>query len=230
ARVHLTPSRPYCNILVADSKMDKNQKQKQQRKIKHTSVLESLKDVGGSTVKSLKKDLIQETPQEFLNQLFGKRPEKKYSGDLIPGESLEIKEVFSGKHEEVLKLKKQLSLEKRLREEEKIRVEKRGNELKIQLQTITEEIAVLAENTQNLAEEVQVATMQAPIEPGVYHLIFFEKLLDFIKSFRKKVEEAKVWLHASNKRAQKKNYWARYKKYGSKFLLAPDHYLSRSAG
>jgi hypothetical protein len=72
--------------------------------------------------------------------------------------------------------------------------------------------------------------MQAPIEPGVYHLIFFEKLLEFIKSFRKNIGQAKVWLQSSNKRAQKKNYWASYKKHGGKFLLAADHYVSRSAG
>ena len=72
--------------------------------------------------------------------------------------------------------------------------------------------------------------MQAPVEPGVYHVIFFEKLLEFVKSFRKKIEDAAVWLHATNSRAEKKNYWSRYKKHGGKFLLAADHYLTSSAG
>jgi hypothetical protein len=129
-----------------------------------------------------------------------------------------------------MKLEKQLVLERKLREEEKVRSERKGNELKLQLQAIIEEVAALAQNTQELAEEVQIATMQAPIEPGVYHLIFFEKLLEFIKSFRKNIGQAKVWLQSSNKRAQKKNYWASYKKHGGKFLLAADHYVSRSAG
>ena len=86
------------------------------------------------------------------------------------------------------------------------------------------------ENTQELAEEVQIATMQAPVEPGIYHLVFFERLLEFIKSFRQNIGQAKNWLQSSNKRAQKKNYWANYKKHGGKFLLAADHYVSRSAG
>jgi len=54
--------------------------------------------------------------------------------------------------------------------------------------------------------------------------------LEFMKSFRKKIEDAQIWLHASNKRAEKKNFWSTYKKHGSKFLLSPDHYLQRSAG
>ena len=115
-------------------------------------------------------------------------------------------------------------------EEEKRRIEEKSNELKLQLNAIMQEMAVLSQSTQELAKETQIAAMQAPVEPGVYHLIFFEKLLEFIRSFRKKTEEAKIWLQASNNRAQKKNFWARYKKHGGKFLLSPDHYLTRSSG
>jgi hypothetical protein len=210
--------------------MDNKQSQKPQKTIKRSSVLENLKDVGGNTGKTLKKDLVQGVSEEFINQLLGRKPEKKYSGDITPGESLEFEDVFSGRREQTMKLEKQLALERKLREEEKVRSERKGNELRMQLQAIIKEVAALAQNTQELAEEVQIATMQAPIEPGVYHIIFFEKLLEFIKSFRKNIGQAKVWLQSSNKRAQKKNYWASYKKHGGKFLLAADHYVSRSAG
>lgn len=211
--------------------MDNNQKNQKQKQSKRISILETLKeDVAGSAAKSLKKDLLRDTSEEFINQLLGRRIEKKYSGDIEPGQTVELEDVFSGREEEAKKLKKQLELEKWLREEEKIRTEKKANELRIQLQALMQEVAFLAETTQGLAEETKKAAVQAPVEPGVYHLIFFEKLLEFIKSFRKKIEEAKVWLVAANKRAQKKNYWARYKKHGSKFLLAADHYLTRSAG
>jgi hypothetical protein len=109
-------------------------------------------------------------------------------------------------------------------------IERRSNELRLQLKAIMQEVVILAGNTQDLGKEVQLAAMQAPIEPGVYHIIFFEKLLEFIKSFRKKIEEASVWLHISNKRAQKKNFWGRYKQHGAKYLLSGEHYASRSAG
>ena len=114
--------------------------------------------------------------------------------------------------------------------EEKRRVEEKGNELRLKLHALMQEIYNLAKTTQGLGEQVEVAAMQAPANPGVYHVIFFEKLLEFIKSFRKKIEDAGIWLQAANKRSEKKNYWAMYKKKGSSFLLAPDHYLQRSAG
>ena len=210
--------------------MDKITKQKGQKVLRQQNVLESLKDIGAGTTKSIKKDLLGESSQDFIRELLGARVEKKYSGELVPGEDLEIGEVFSGKKAENEKLRGQIALERKFLEEEKRRVEEKGNELKLQLHALMQEVYELAKTTQGLGEQVEVATMQAPANPGVYHLIFFEKLLEFVKSFRKKIENASIWLHSSNKRAEKKNYWAMYKKKGSSFLLAPDHYLQRSAG
>ena len=193
-------------------------KTKAQKVLRQQNVLESLKDIG------------VESSQDFIQELLGTRIEKKYSGELSPGEALEVSEVFSGKRAENEKLRGQIAFERRLAEEEKRRVEEKGNDLKLQLHALMQEVYELAKTTQGLGEQVEVATMQAPANPGVYHVIFFEKLLEFVKSFRKKIENAGIWLHSSNKRAEKKNYWAMYKKKGSSFLLAPDHYLQRSAG
>jgi hypothetical protein len=72
--------------------------------------------------------------------------------------------------------------------------------------------------------------VEVPNNPGIYHVIFFEKILEFLKSFRQKIDQASVWLGSANKRAEKKNYWSMFKKKGSSFLLSPDHYSQRSAG
>lgn len=204
-----------------DTKSKKNTKN-----VRHQNVLESLKDIGDDTAGTLKKEVLR--GQDLLDQILGNA--RSYSGEISAGESVEMSEVFTGQREENEKLKKQLSNERKIQEEEKILTEKKSNELRVQLHAIMKEVQTLADTTQELADEVQVATMQAPVEPGVYHIIFFEKLLEFIKSFRAKVEDASVWLHATNKRAEKKNYWSKYKKHGSSFLLSADHYLSRSAG
>lgn len=210
--------------------MNKNQKQKSKKTTAQTNTLESLKDIGTSATKSLKEDLIEKVPRDFMEQIFGPRI-RNYSGEISPGESIEIEEVFTGQYEEKKNLEKKLALERRLRQEEKVLIERKTNELRIQINVLQEEVLTLAQKTQELGEETQIAAMQVPVEPGVYHVIFFEKLIEFIKSFTKKIEEASVWLHATNKRAQKKNVWgARYKKYGAKYLLSGEHYLSRSAG
>lgn len=210
--------------------MDKAQKSKNQKQIRRQNVLESLKDIGGGTVKTLKTDILKGVSHDALEQMFGAAKPKKFQAEITPGESLEFDEVYSGKYEENKKLKEQIKLERVLREEEKILFEKRGNELKLELHAIMQETISLAQSTQGLSREMEIAAIQAPVNPGIYHLVFFERLLEFLVSFRKKIEQGTLWLHAANRRAEKKGYWATYKKQGSKFLLAPDHYLQRSAG
>jgi hypothetical protein len=216
--------------IMKSSTDNKNPKTKKQTVKHQPNPLETLRDIGNSTAQQMRQEAAK-IPTDFMEQL-GVRPfGKSYSGELEPGESLEINEVFSGKHEQLKQLRHQTALERKLLEEERVQVEKKSNELKMQLSVLREEIIVLAKNTENLAEETQIAAMQAPVEPGVYHVIFFEKLREFISSFRKKIEEASVWLHTANKRASKKNAWgANYKKHGAKYLLSGEHYISRSAG
>lgn len=199
--------------------MDKTQKAKVQKNIRRSNILESLRDIGTNSAGSL------------LEQITGFYPEpQKYSGEITPGQSLKFNELFSGQHKENLKLQKQLTLERKLAEEERIQSQRKSNELRVQLQALIQQVVGLAKATSNLGQEIESAAMQAPAQPGIYHLVFFEKLLEMIISFRKKIEDASVWLSASNKRTEKKNYWAMYKKKGASFLLAPDHYLQRSAG
>lgn len=207
-----------------------DQKKKQLQAASKQSVLESLKDLGGSTASDLS-DLFKGTSEDFLSELIGlPRTKKKVSGELARGESLEVSEAMSGKAEENKKLKAQISLERNLSSDEKRLSNEKIGQLRVQLQALMTEVQKLAQTTQGLARETEIAIVQAPANPGVYHIIFFEKLIAFMQSFRKKIEQSSVWLQASNGRKEKKNYWSMYKKKGSSFLLSPDHYLQRSAG
>lgn len=208
---------------MADSKKKSQLRTKQ-------NVLESLKDLGGSIGDSIKTDLFEKTSEDFLRELIGAAPKIKRGGEIRAGESVEMSDVISGKEEENKKLRAQISLERNLSAGEKALSEKRTNELRIQLQAVMSEVEKTTIATTELTQEIKVATFSAPVEPGIYHIVFFQKILEFLQSFRKKIEQAATWLHATNKRAEKKNYWSMYKKKGSSFLLSPDHYLQRSAG
>lgn len=211
--------------------MDKAQKSKVQQAVRRANVIESLKDIGSGVTSSINTDLLGGISKDLLEQILRRsNPNKKASGDIHPGESLEFSDLLSGKHEENLKLRNQIAFERSLAAEEKESSEKRSNELKVQLQALMQEVQYLAKTTQGLGEKVEIAAMQAPSQPGVYHLIFFEKIIEFIRNFRKNIDSASTWLGSSNKRAEKKNYWAMYKKKGSSFLLSGESYSQRSAG
>jgi hypothetical protein len=206
-------------------------KKKIQRQITKQNVLESLKDLGSGVTDSIKNDLLGQTSQDFFGELLGiPKVQEKRSGDINAGESIQMSQVLSGKEEENKKLKAQISLERNMAADEKRLSQEAVGQLRVQLQALTHEVQKVAVSTGNLAEAAQVAMIQAPANPGIYHILFFEKVLGFLQSFRQKINEASVWLSSCNKRAEKKNYWSMYKKKGSSFLLSPDHYLQRSAG
>lgn len=194
------------------------------------NVIESLKDLG-SDFGGQGADLLKGTSEDFFKELIGlPHAQVNRSGEIKAGESVEMAAVLSGKEEENKKLKAQISLERNLASDEKRLSLEKMQELRVQLQAITVEISKVAASTGNLATQAEIAMIEAPVNPGVYHMLFFEKVLEFLQSFRKKIDEATVWLSSTNKRAEKKNYWSMYKKKGSSFLLSPDHYLQRSAG
>ena len=211
--------------------MDKAQKAKVQQAVRRTNVLESLKDVGSGVASSLNTDLLGGISKDLMEQILNRRaPNKKVSGDIKPGESLQFSDLLSGKHEENQILKKQIAFERRLTEEERVVSARKSNELRVQLQALIQEVQSLAKSTQGLGQEIEIAAMQAPAQPGLYHVVFFEKIIEFVRNFRKNIDSAVIWMGTANKRAEKKNYWSNYKKKGASFLLSGESYSQRSAG
>jgi hypothetical protein len=194
------------------------------------NVVESLKDLGDD-FGAQSVDLLKSTSEDFFKELIGiSNTSVNKSGEMSPGESIQVANGASERENENKKLRAQVLLERNNANEERSLTEQKMQELRVQLQAISNEINKLAMSTSALATQTEIAMVEVPVNPGVYHIIFFEKVLEFLQSFRKKIDQATVWLQSSNKRAEKKNYWAMYKKKGSSFLLSPDHYLSRSAG
>ncbi len=205
-------------------------KKKNQNNITRQNVLESLKDLGTSASVQTR-DLLKNTSDDFFRELLGLGlPNTRRSGELNQGQTLQMSDVLSGREEKVQAEKKQISMEKHLVNEEKRVFQEKSSELKVQLQAIMQEIQKVAEGTQGLAEAAKAAAVSAPVEPGIYHINFFTNLLEFLQSFRQRIDLAATWLQSTNKRAEKKNYWAQYHKKGTSFLLNPESYSQRSAG
>ena len=206
---------------------------KAHKQLGKTNVLESLKDIGSGATNTLGSEAGQ-ISKDFLAQLLGRARSqgKNYSGEIGSGESVAMDEVYSGRRENEEKLQKQLSFERRLFAEEQELVARKSQELKMQLHALMQEVKSLAAATPKFVEEIEIATFQAPVNPGVYHVIFFEKLIEYIRDFKKNIESASTWLHSTNTRAQKKTFWGQYKSKhgGAARLLSSEDYAQRSAG
>ncbi|HBL52419.1 MAG: hypothetical protein A2694_01440 [Candidatus Blackburnbacteria bacterium RIFCSPHIGHO2_01_FULL_40_17] len=203
------------------------------RALRTDNFLESFRDIGGQASNTLKKDIFEGIPSDIMRQIFGgaERPSVKASGNINPGESLDIQLLLEEEREENKILKGKLAHEKRLREEESVIISQKGQELRVELHALTQEVVQLSKSTEGLARETQIAAMQAPVSPGIYHVVFFEKIREFIRSFRKSIESASVWMQAANQRAsKKKTFWGQVGKSGAKRLLSQEDYMQRSAG
>jgi len=115
-----------------------------------------------------------------------------------------------------------------IRTEEREIFNRETEELKQQIQDLKTEISAMAHSTQELETEVKKAALANPKEVNTYQLNFLERLKNFIKNFRKNLDEATEWLETANKRTGKR-FWGKVKKGGSSYLLSGEHSASRSA-
>ena len=154
------------------------------------------------------------------------------SGEIKPGGSIDLTSLAKNSVE----LEKQYwerfyHQAERIRYEEKAVYNSKEQHLTGQIRALQEELERISKATENLEQEVEIAAFQAPVEPGIYHLSFFEKLRQFIKVFRTRIEDSAAWLAAFNARSKKRNvYWAQVRKSGTMFMLSGERSMATQAG
>lgn len=201
--------------------MDKKTKKK--RPVLTDNFLEKLRELGEDVGDSIAEDVIDGIPSTAADQIFG----RKRSGSLRPNEALSLDEI-----KEREQFRQRLNREFfRVRQEERLVFKQEEQKTRLQIKAIQEELKKLAESTKDLAREVEIASKLEPVEPGVYHLNFFERLKQTIVTLRKRIEDSASWLALFNQRAKRRSYyWAQVKKSGTKFLLSQERYMATQAG
>jgi len=189
------------------------------------SFLEALRNLGAEVGDSVVNDIFKGIPQEALNQITGKK-----SGELKPNQTLDLSKLATP--EETVETPRQFTQDfLDIYHQERVVWRQEEEKTKLQIAAILEELKKLASATKNLTKEVDIAAKQVPVEPGVYHLSFFEKLRETLVLFRKRVEDAATWLSAFNQRAKRRNYyWAQVRKSGTKFMLSQERYMATQVG
>jgi hypothetical protein len=201
--------------------MDTKGQVQRQRRLKRDGLIESLRDLGGSTVKSLKDDFLTELPKDVFEQT-GLRPQGK--PDRFPPQE-------TAYFEEREFLRRGLRQAEIIRHEEKLVFTSKERETTTQVAVLVEEAKKLANALQSLENQVEVATFQAPVEPGVYHVSFFQKLISFLRTLTAKIEDATHWAATCNTKAKKRSfYWGQVQKSGTKFMLSQERYMATQAG
>jgi len=189
--------------------------------------LEALRSLGSGAVSDFKTQakaaITQDIPESFGIST---------SGTLSPNESLPISQMQRAEERGYSQAESEFTQRlSQMRQEERQQLIRSEREAKQQIDSIRQEIRSLVKTMGDFAQEIQVATMQTTVNPGVYHKNFYIHLKTIIVALRQKAESSKNWLAASNHRAKKKGfYWSQVKSSGTKYMLSSERYMVTSTG
>jgi len=183
------------------------------------SILESLTSIGGGVTKTVARDVVGGVATDVLGSLFGTIPK---SGELRPNQSLDLNQP---------KPEVQPRLQFRRPEIARppvVHVEEANLQQKVD--AVRSELKALASSLKSLNTEIDRAVMEVPVQAGIYHMNFFDRLRSVITSLRLQVEDSRTWLSLWSSRKQKKGYWGMFKKHGTSFGLSNERSIATQAG
>ena len=208
--------------------MIKNLKQNK-KSFSSDSFLEAFRDLGNNAVDTFKNDVVRKTAKDIGGTFMG----SNVSSPSISGSEFnDFPDIYQKESELEKKYQRQARWQAEIaKKEEHVLFSRTDRETKLHVQALQQEIHQLAKATNELAKEAEIASFQIPSEAGTYHISFFEKLRNLIKSLRSKIQESSMWLAEWNKKAKKKNfYWGQFKKSGTNFMLSGDRQVATQTG
>lgn len=191
--------------------------------------LEAFRDLGKGAVNEAKSQL----KQVFTTDIAENFGFDIKGGDLKPNEALDLNQVkTSSKKEGFDQAKQQFEAQLAiLRRESETRMQKEQMSIRQQIQSIQQEVKSMAKSVVGFSQEVEIATMQTMVNPGVYQRNFLMHLRTVILSLKQSAESSKNWLAAHNQRGSKRGYyWGQVKKSGTSFMLSGERYAVTSTG
>lgn len=199
----------------------------------HANFLEALKASSGDMVKSvtntLGNDFVGGTIKQGVDTLFGSSTNQDQQTD--NNESPFDFEEYLRSSENKVRAQQKVKYE--YESQETVIFNRRQQEVEEKIKSIQAELKVLAKEIVHLDQSIDTAVAQEVLDPGTYHLNFFEKLLVLLKSLRKRVSESRNWAQVHNSRAKTKSYFWKQssnKTGGTKFMLSSERTVQTQTG
>ena len=193
-------------------------KPKPTQKYTNDSILESLRSLGSGVGKTVAKDVTGKIASDALSSLFG-APVKR-QGELKPNAAVDMRPErmpFPGFRRPEIRPREPF-------------VATPEPHLKEQIEAIRTELKALAASIKNLSSDIQKTVIEVPVNPGIYHKNFFERISSILKLLREQVDDSRTWLSLHTNRKQKRGFWGMYKKHGTQFGLSNERTLATQAG
>lgn len=188
---------------------------KKPRTYTNDGILEALRGLGGGVGKTVSRDVAGKVASDALASLFGTHQ----SGELTQNETIDL----TREHTPRPSIRRPDVQPAPARSEDA--------QIKQQIEAVRAELKALASSVAQLNAEIKKTVAEVPVDPGIYHLNFFERLRSVLAILREQVDDSRSWLALSSNRKQKKmGYWGMYKKHGTTFGLSNERSLATQAG
>ena len=181
------------------------------------SILEALRDLSGGVGKTVTKDVAGKVASDALASLFGSPIQQ---GEMHQNESIDFP---------VERQPRPAMRRPEIRPAEKV-IFHEDAQIKQQLDAVRAELSALSKSIQMLSTENHKAVNETPVNPGVYHVNFYEKLRAVLQMLREQIDDSRSWLTMHQSRKKKMGYWGMFKKHGTTFGLSNERSLATSAG
>lgn len=203
---------------------------KQTKQYADTNPIEAIRNSGSSSTTS--SDALKGIGNSFWDQMLGVKPSLTTSGELSEGQELDLskqkkvqKETPPSYTEPAYDYRREIIHgEKRIQQEN-------HNIIQMQIKEIIVELKKLTSASKELEIEFKdTAVAEVPVNPGKYHLNFFEWVLAAIRTARMRVEDSANWLTMFASKKKKRQYWGMFKKHGTTFGLSNERVVATQTG
>ncbi|OGG01810.1 hypothetical protein A2Z33_00940 [Candidatus Gottesmanbacteria bacterium RBG_16_52_11] len=195
-----------------------SQQNKKKQFVINDSILESLRSLGSGVGRTLAKDVAGKIAADAARSVVGQASQ----GELKANRPVEIpvgREIPGFYRPEAIRPEIRLPYRPVIE-----------NGLERKIEGVRIELAQLAKSMASLNLEVQKAVSEIPVNPGVYHLSFFERLRTMLVEIRKNIDDSRTWLATWHTRKSRMRYWGMYKKHGTSFGLSHERSVATQAG
>jgi len=212
-----------------------NKSQKPNSYSPHANFIEALKSSGQSIAKDtftgIKEDLIKGSATQMVDTVFNRTT----SNQETPQEQqppFNFSEYLNS-GEQVAKQRQHDKVKYEYEQVETVIFNRRQQEIQKKIEQIQLELKNLAGDVVGLDETTRTVIQQEIVDPGLYHLNFFERLLTFVRQIRKRVTESRNWAALHSQRGKTKSYfWQQSNKKvgGTKFQLSQERQVATQTG
>lgn len=205
---------------------------KQNKQYANKNPLEALQDITSGVRDSFTgagKDSVKDLWDQLLGSDKYDLKETKNSGELTEGQELNLSK--REKDEPQLDIEAAIDYRREIIHAGERGAKLHSRELEVKIQEIIIELKKIVSTSKELQVQFKEITVeQMPIDPGEYHLNFFEWMFSVLRYARMKVEDSANWLSACTSKKNKKQYWNQFKKHGTTFGLSNERVVATQTG